>query len=121
MHRQRTLSPDGSKSMFYQGILFRTYSELDLFEMERINDCIRKKEQIQSIDQEFMLSVFEGHTVFSIYFDQIRVYDAVVQSVQDIVASEDEEADEESSFRRRLFRILTLPTWDVLSHNQDDG
>ena len=69
MQRQVTISKDGDFKINYSGVLFRTYNELDLFEMQRINDCIRKKDDIGTIDKEFILGIFEGHTMFSIYFD----------------------------------------------------
>ena len=69
LHEQKFLSDCGEKGKMFRGILWRTYTELDLFEMERINECIRKKEQIEDIDKEFMLGIYEGHTIFSIYFD----------------------------------------------------
>ena len=69
LQEQKFLSASGVKSKMFRGILWRTYTELDLFEMERINECIRKKEQIEDVDIDFMLGIYEGHTIFSIYFD----------------------------------------------------
>lgn len=50
-HKQTILSRNGNQTLDFKGLLWRTYSELDLFEMERINESIRKKEQIDDIDQ----------------------------------------------------------------------
>ena len=97
MSRQRIFSPTEGLRTTYNGVLYRTFTELDLFEMERINDCIRRKAEIGQIDKEFMLAIYEGHTMFSIYFDQIRVYDAAVESVENYVAEEESlELEEES-------------------------
>ena len=50
-YKRTILSRNGNQTLDLKGLLWRTYSELDLFEMERINESIRKKEQIDDIDQ----------------------------------------------------------------------
>ena len=58
------------------GMVFRTYSELDLHELEQINDQLKESSgKLPDIDPEAILSVYEGRTIFSIYFDQIQVYE----------------------------------------------
>jgi len=68
------------------------------------------------IDDETILSSFEGHTIFSIYFDDIRVYEAILAQLSE-VEFEDEEntlGDEiECSFLRRLIVVLKLRTGDL--------
>ena len=52
------------------GMVFRTYSELDLHELEEINDQLKESSgKLPDIDPEAILSVYEGRTIFSIYFD----------------------------------------------------
>ena len=50
MSRQRIFSPAEGLRTTYNGVLYRTFTELDLFEMERINECIRRKADIGQID-----------------------------------------------------------------------
>ena len=51
------------------GMIFRTYSELDLYELEEINNQLKESIKLRDIDLESILSVYEGNTIFSIYFD----------------------------------------------------
>ena len=57
-------------------MVFRTHSELDLYELEEINTQLKEKSgKLREIDPEAILSVYEGRTIFSIYFDSILVYE----------------------------------------------
>ena len=51
------------------GMVFRTYCELDLYELEEINSQLKESTKLPDIDLESILSVYEGQTIFSIYFD----------------------------------------------------
>ena len=52
------------------GIVFRTYSELDLHGLEEINKQLKESSgKMPDIDLETILSVYEGRNIFSIYFD----------------------------------------------------
>ena len=51
------------------GMLFRTFSEIDLFEISEIFGSIKEKTKIRDIDPETFLCTYEGHTIFSIFFD----------------------------------------------------
>ena len=57
------------------GVLFRTCAELDILELQRINAELAMKQPLQDISEETIVSTFQGHTIFSIYSDQIRVYE----------------------------------------------
>ena len=57
-------------------MVFRTHSELDLYELEEINTQLKEKSgKLPDIDPEAILGVYEGQTIFSIYFDDIQVYE----------------------------------------------
>ena len=66
------------------------------------------------------MSTFFGHTVFSIYFDQIDVFEQILNQLRDLHGFEDSKFlgdDTESQFKRRLFRILNLPVENLaLTH-----
>ena len=52
------------------GLVFRTYSELDLHGLEEINIQLKESSgKMPDIDLETILSVYEGRNIFSIYFD----------------------------------------------------
>ena len=56
-------------------MVYRTYSEVDLLELQDIKNAVLKKEDINFIDLETILGTYEGHTVFSIFQHYIPVYD----------------------------------------------
>ena len=51
----------------YEGNFYRTYSFIDLLNLSQIRHFLKKGEEIFVNDQT-MLSVYEGHTIFSIFF-----------------------------------------------------
>ena len=53
----------------------RCFSEIDLFEMMQIAKCMRRKRRIQGIDPQAIVSTYQGHSIFSIFFDQVKVYE----------------------------------------------
>ena len=66
---------DGSTHFEISGMLFRTFSEVDLFELKRIQEAIEKRKKIPKIDMEAIVSNFEGHTIFSVFQEHIDVYE----------------------------------------------
>ena len=67
---------ENTKNSKKSGMLFRTYSELDLYELKEIDNQIKEKAgTLSKIDPEAILSTYEGRTIFSIYFDTIQVYE----------------------------------------------
>ena len=100
--------------------MFRTYTELDLYELQAINKDIDEKlgRISQEIDPETILCTFDGHTIFSIYFDNIEVYEQIVSQLSECEWQKETNiaGDEvENSYTRRLMRILRLPTLDLLT------
>ena len=64
--------------------MFRTYSELDLHGLEEINKQLDESSgKMPEIDLETILSVYEGRTIFSIYFDKIQVYEQIHSQLTD--------------------------------------
>ena len=51
----------------YEGNFYRTYSFIDLLNLSQIKHFLKKGEEI-FINDQTMLSVYEGHTIFSIFF-----------------------------------------------------
>ena len=64
--------------------------------------------KINNIDPEAMLCQYEGHTIFSLFFDRIKVYEKILTQLKgmDFPGVEDIDGfDVENDFLRRLFRI----------------
>ena len=55
------------------GQLYRTYTELDLHELKHINKALVTQKAIPTIDLTTIMSTFDGHSLFSIYYDDVRV------------------------------------------------
>ena len=71
------------------------------------------------IDPEAILANYEGHTIFSIFFDRIEVFDQIHEqiSAEDFSLMEDINGFKvESSYLKRLHRVLNLPTADLLHY-----
>jgi len=64
-----------------------------------------------------MLCAFDDHTVFSIFADNVKFHEQVLIQVLEGEFPDEEQEDEsllENNLLRRLYRILTLPTPDML-------
>ena len=69
-----------------------------------------------------ILSSYEGHTIFSIFWDSIDIYEQILNQLQEEEFPQEEDfngLDCENSKLRRLFRILNLPTSDLLHKKKD--
>ena len=68
-----------------------------------------------------ILSTFEGHTIFSIYFEDVRVYEQIYNQLSEMEFAEEENSaglQVENSYLRRLIQILQLPSTSLLSKNK---
>lgn len=66
---------DNTKDQSIKSILYRTFSELDLYELKQIRDAIKENQPFSTIDPESIVCNYEGHSIFSIFFDRIDVYE----------------------------------------------
>ena len=102
----------------YEGNFYRTYSFLDLLNLNRIRQLLNNEEKFY-IRTQTILSVYEGHTIFSIYLNYIEVYEKIFNQFS-VTDSENEMSSKkkkiESSLARRLYRILKMPTMDLQSN-----
>ena len=57
--------------MEISGWLYRTFSELDLYEMNDIHKKIKMRKPVGYIDPKSVLCNYEGHTIFSLFYDRI--------------------------------------------------
>ena len=59
-------------------MLFRTFSEIDLEQLNTTFNEINKRQKLTAIDKESILCTYEGHTIFSIFWDNISVYEQIL-------------------------------------------
>ena len=106
---------DGKVDLHISGRLFRTFSEIDLFELKKVSEAILHRKRMPSIDMKAIVSIFEGHTIFSIFQEHIDVYEQILYQLQqrEFPSSEDFNGlTAENPYLRRLHRILLIPTSD---------
>ena len=59
------------------GAVFRTFSEVDLYQIIRIEEQLRHKKFVGNIDSNTLLSIFKNQNVFSIFFKEYKVYQQI--------------------------------------------
>ena len=69
---------DGTREHYISGMLFRTFAEVDLQQLYIIFKKIESRQRLDDIDIESVLSTYEGHTIFSIFADQINVFEKIL-------------------------------------------
>ena len=97
------------------GMLFRTFSAVDMFELKGIYDALKRRQKIPEIDMEAIVSNYDGHTIFSIFQYEVQVYEQILKQLteKDWPLSEDFNGNEvENDYLRRLHRTLLTPTAD---------
>ena len=97
------------------GMLFRTFSAVDMFELKGIFDALKRRQHIPEIDMEAIVSNYDGHTIFSIFQSEVQVYEQILKQLteKDWPESEDFNGNEvENGYLRRLHRTLLTPTAD---------
>ena len=77
-HDKKLSSRLENEKQSFSGMLFRTFTELDLLELQAIDKRVHSGLQLQEIDLDTISNTFNGHTIFSIFFDQIVVYEQIL-------------------------------------------
>ena len=62
-------------------MLFRTFSEIDLEQLNSLIKAIKTRQKLPYIDLEAVLSTYEGHTIFSLFWDQIEVIEQILSQI----------------------------------------
>jgi len=115
--KQERFIENGKRKYYISGMLYRTFSEIDLYELTQISKSVDSHSKIAWIDPQSILCTYEGHTIFSIFFDTIAVYEQIITQLQEMEFPEEEDfngIDVENGYLRRLYRTLYLPTGDFL-------
>ena len=95
----------------FEGNFYRTYSFLDLLNLVHVRNLLRRREQF-FIHDETMLSVYEGHTFFSIFENNPEVFEQVYEQLSSRTFEDSVDFNKqttESLFLRRLYKILSIP------------
>lgn len=77
--------------------------------------ALESSQKVPEIDPQSIISTYEGHTIFSLFWDSINVYEKILSQLEEMEFPGEEDAegnDIENGFLRRLYRILYLPTSD---------
>ena len=61
----------------YQGIFFRTYSFMDLLNLVDVRNSLRRGRELRLIPNQTILSVYDNHTIFSIFQMQSEVFEKI--------------------------------------------
>ena len=69
---------DGKVDLHISGRLFRTFSEIDLYELKKVCEAILHRKRMPNIDMKAIVSIFEGHTIFSIFQEHIEVFEQIL-------------------------------------------
>jgi hypothetical protein len=89
-----------------------------LAELQKIDRALEKKRSIPYFSESTLLSNFNGNTLISIFCNEKRVLDEIVEKLDNTDGLEDVEdllgTDCQSPTLRRLFRVLILPVKDLI-------
>ena len=117
----RQIDNKGKHKFKISGMLFRTFCEMDLFQLKDISDTLDKRNKLAKIDSNTILTIFEGHTIFSIFWDRIQVFEQILSQLQEEEFEDEDDSngqDTENSRIRRLYRVLNLPTMDLTHYKK---
>ena len=72
--QQTRFEGSAKRKLKISGMLYRTFAELDLRELNGVMEALDARNKVSGFDPEAILSSYEGHTILSIFFDRIEVY-----------------------------------------------
>lgn len=89
--------------------------------LRAIQDDFENKRLITNFSEDTILANYDGHTIFTIFYNISEVYKQLQIYIED-KQYEDEDVLgrlSENNFLRRLYRILNLPTMCLLPRMKD--
>ena len=74
--RTKFFEPDSNKytKAYESGVIYRTFTEIDLYQLISIENQIKLKQRINKIDSCTILSLFRNQSMFSIFYKEYYVY-----------------------------------------------
>ena len=106
----------------YEGNFFRTYSFMDLLNLIHVRNLLRRGQELTTIPDQTILSVYDGHTIFSIFQMNAEVFEKIYQQIKTRNFEDSLDAYKrptEDQFLRRFYKILTTPTKDQCLSDQN--
>jgi len=58
--------------------MFRSHAEADIVELQRISDILKNKKRLDNIDIQTALSIFDGHSIFSIFSREEKFHEQIL-------------------------------------------
>ena len=107
----------------FSGALYRTYTELDLFEMQKITEQVDKGLRLTKIDPDTIISMFNGMSIFAIYTD-IDVFQQIydqLSEIKKIKVTNLEGRATEHPYTKKFLRILRMPTASLEKDDDQDN
>ena len=102
---------------------FRSYCELDLIEMRRIQEYIKNRNVIKQIDVDSIYSNLQGQSLFSFFEGKPILYERILKVLQEKGYENKEDYDEdevEPPNLRRIVQILTQKSQINLAQSQEN-
>ena len=63
----------------FSGVIYQTYAEIDIVMLQQIDAALAQRTKLPDISDKTLVSTFEGHTMFSLYYEDIRVYEQIYE------------------------------------------
>ena len=74
--------------------MFRGHAEVDMIELRALKKILDRRGKINNIDQQTMTCQFENHTIFSIFHDEERLHEAILQQLDETEYPDELQEDE---------------------------
>ena len=121
---RKEISDEPEITTRFSGVIYQTYAEIDVCMLQQINSALAQRTKLPDISDKSLVSTFEGHTMFSLYYEDIRVYEQIYEHLAEKEFEDDENTlgvAVESAYLRRLMQILQMPTISLAPKKQKDA
>ena len=85
--------------------LYRKHSEAAIQELIRLKNCLKQQKAVRHVEQTALFASFQGETIFSICFKQVKVLDQIIQQLADD-ESEKEYDDDQNELEQIIYRRI---------------
>ena len=83
-----------------------------MIELRALKKILDRRGKIDKIDEQTMTCQYENHTIFSIFHDEVKLHEAILQQLDETDYPDELQEDEtelQNNVLRRLYRVLILP------------
>ena len=92
---------------------------MDLLDLHYIRHALSNDKDF-FIEQDTILSTYEGHTIFSVFLEKLKVFEEILSKFKGSKYEDEQNKMKkmaENSVIRRLYRILSMPTDEIPGRN----